>query len=54
MSAFCDQKGRTEFARRLLLLGSGYLKVSLGHSLSCTAFILLEMLQRRDRDSQSP
>ena len=50
MAAFCDQKGRTEFARRLLLLGSGYLKVSLGHSLSCTAFILLEMLHRRDQD----
>jgi hypothetical protein len=33
-----------------LLLGSGYLKNSLGHSLSCTAFILLEMLQRRDQD----
>jgi len=49
MSAFCDQKGRTEFARRLLLLGSGYLKVSLGHSLSCTAFILLEMFDRRDQ-----
>ena len=50
MAAFCDQKGRTKFARRLLLLGSGYLKVSLGHSLSCTAFILLEMLHRRDQD----
>jgi hypothetical protein len=50
MAAFCDQKGRTEFARRLLLLGSGYLKVSLGHSISCTAFILLEMLHRRDQD----
>lgn len=51
MAAFCDQKGRTEFARRLMLLGSGYLKVSLGHSLSCAAFILLEMLHRRDEDT---
>ena len=50
MAAFCDQKGGAEFSRRLLLLGSGYLKNSLGHSLSCTAFILLEMLQRRDQD----
>ena len=50
MGAFCGQKGGPEFARRLLLLGSGYLKVSLGHSLSCTAFILLEMLHRRDQD----
>jgi len=50
MAAFCDQKGGPEFARRLLLLGSGYLKNSLGHSLSCTAFILLEMLRRRDQD----
>ena len=50
MAAFCDQKGGREFSRRLLLLGSGYLKNSLGHSLSCTAFILLEMLQRRDQD----
>ena len=50
MASFCDQKGGPEFSRRLLLLGSGYLKVSLGHSLSCTAFILLEMLRRRDQD----
>jgi hypothetical protein len=50
MAAFCDQKGRTEFTRRLLLLGSGYLKVSLGHSLSCTAFILMEMLHHPDQD----
>jgi hypothetical protein len=50
MAAFFNQKGGPEFARRLLLLGSGYLKVSLGHSLSCTAFILLEMLHRRDQD----
>jgi hypothetical protein len=50
MAAFLDQKGRVEFARRLLLLGSGYLDNSLGHSVSCTAFILLEMLERTDQD----
>lgn len=50
MQAFLEQKGREELARRLLLLGSGYLEKSLGHSISCTAFILLEMLERRDQD----
>jgi hypothetical protein len=50
MEAFLEQKGETELARRLLLLGSGYLDSSLGHSVSCTAFILLEMLERRDQD----
>jgi hypothetical protein len=50
MATFLDQKGGTEFARRVLLLGSGYLNNSLGHSLSCTAFILLEMLERADQD----
>jgi len=50
MQAFLEQEGETELARRLLLLGSGYLDRSLGHSISCTAFILLEMLARRDQD----
>jgi hypothetical protein len=50
MQAFLEQQGETELARRLLLLGSGYLDSSLGHSVSCTAFILLEMLERRDQD----
>jgi len=50
MSTFCEQKGVGEFARRLLLLGSGYLDDSLGHSVSCTAFILLEMMERKDQD----
>jgi len=49
MQAFLEQEGETELARRLLLLGSGYLDSSLGHSVSCTAFILLEMLERRDQ-----
>jgi hypothetical protein len=51
ITSFIDQKGGTEFARRLLLLGSGYLNHSLGHSVSCTAFILLEMLERTDQDA---
>jgi len=50
MLAFLEQQGNTELARRLLLLGSGYLNRSLGHSVSCTAFILLEMIERRDQD----
>ena len=50
MAAFLAQKGGPEFARRVLLLGSGYLDDSLGHSISCTAFILLEMLERETGD----
>jgi len=50
LATFYAQAGGAELARRLLLLGSGYLQVSLGHSVSCTAFILLEMLERTDQD----
>ena len=50
MASYVKQKGGTEFARRLLILGSGYLNKSLGHSVSCTAFILVEMLDRTDQD----
>jgi hypothetical protein len=50
MATFHAQAGGTELARRLLLLGSGYLDDSLGHSVSCTAFILLEMMEQADRD----
>ncbi len=50
MAAFLKQASGVEFARRLLLLGSGYLNSSLGHSVSCTAFILSEMLERTDLD----
>jgi len=50
MATFHAQAGGAELARRLLLLGSGYLQDSLGHSVSCTAFILLEMLKRTDQD----
>ena len=51
MAAFQEQRGKAELARRLLLLGSGYLDQTLGHSLSCTAFILLEMMERPEQDS---
>jgi hypothetical protein len=50
MATFYSQKGGEEFARRLLLLGSGYLDDSLGHSISCTAPILLEMIERKEED----
>lgn len=50
LNAFLEQKGGPELARRLVLLGSGYLDDSLGHSVSCTAFILLEMMERSDQD----
>jgi hypothetical protein len=48
--AFHERQGARELAARLLLLGSGYLDQSIGHSISCTAFILLEMLERMDED----
>ena len=50
LAAFHSRQGGAQLARRLLLLGSGYLDRTLGHSISCTAFILLEMLQRPDQD----
>ena len=50
MATFYSQKGGTEFSRRLLLLGSGFLDDSLGHSISCAAFILLEMIERVEQD----
>jgi len=43
--------GGAEFARRVLLLESGHLNNSLGHLVSCTVFILLEMLEKKDQDS---
>jgi hypothetical protein len=46
MASFHAQAGKSELARRLLLLGSGYLDSTLGHSVSCTAFIILELLER--------
>ena len=50
LQAFLDQKGKEELARNLLLLGSGYLADSLGHAVSCTGFILLEMMEQPDQD----
>ncbi len=50
LSAFAAQEGGAELLRRMILLGSGYLGQSLGHSVSCSAFILLEMLERKDQD----
>jgi hypothetical protein len=50
MATFLNQNSGAEFARRLLLLGSGYLNSSLGYSVSCTAFILSEILERTDVD----
>jgi hypothetical protein len=50
MAGFNAQAGGPELARRLLLLGSGYLNDSLGHSVSCTAFMLREMLERDEDD----
>ena len=50
MATFHAQAGGTDLARRLLLLGSAYLNPSLGHSVSCTALILLEVLDRTDQD----
>jgi hypothetical protein len=50
MGALVAHRGKAELARQLLLMGSGYLEASLGHSVSCTAFILLEMMERADED----
>jgi hypothetical protein len=49
-AAYLRQHGARELARRLLLVGSGYLQESLGHSISCTAFILQEMMAQQDQD----
>lgn len=51
MSAFLEIAGPEELAKRMLILGSGFLAQSLGHSLSCTAFILQEMVIRKDEDT---
>ena len=47
LDAFIEQQGLPKLIRSLLLLGSGYLGQSLGHAVSCTAFILLELRLRR-------
>jgi hypothetical protein len=41
---------REDLVRQMLILGSGYVNESLGHSTSCTGFILLEILDKRDID----
>jgi hypothetical protein len=51
LSSFLAREGWTRLLRRLLLLGSGYLADSLGHSVSCTAFILLELIERPHIDA---
>jgi hypothetical protein len=50
MSKLYETKGSSELASHLLLIGSGHLDESLGHSVSCTAFILLEMMKHIDQD----
>ncbi|MBI5441447.1 MAG: hypothetical protein HY900_09580 [Deltaproteobacteria bacterium] len=50
LSLWQREGGRLEAARGLLLLGSGYLQETLGHSVSCTAFILLELLRRPEEE----
>jgi hypothetical protein len=50
MAAFYEKNGGEELSRRFLLLGSGYLNDSLGHSFSCAAFILLKMMEHRNHD----
>ena len=50
LNALLAISGPTPLAKQLLLLGSRYLDQSLGHSISCTAFMLLEMMHRRDQD----
>jgi hypothetical protein len=49
-SAYLEKTSPAELARCLLLIGGEYLGNSLGHSVSCTAFILLEMMERPDKD----
>lgn len=51
MATISHARGKTEFSRMLLRLGSAYLDDSLGHSVSCTAFILLELIERGEADS---
>lgn len=52
LESFLSLQGAQELSRRLLLFGGGSseLKASLGHSISCTAFLLLEMMARPDLD----
>ena len=42
LNAFLEQKGGIELAHKMLVIGGEHLPDNLGHSLSCTGFILLE------------
>ena len=50
LSSFLARAGPLPLAKHLLILGSGYLDRSLGHSISCTAYLLIEMDIRREED----
>lgn len=50
LSSFLARAGPLPLAKHLLILGSGYLNRSLGHSISCTAYLLIEMDIRREED----
>jgi hypothetical protein len=50
LASLWEREGGPSVARKLLLLGSGYVRETLGHSLSCTSFILLELLDRPEED----
>jgi hypothetical protein len=50
LSSFLARAGPLPLAKHLLILGSGYLSQSLGHSISCTAYLLMEMDIRREED----
>jgi hypothetical protein len=50
LSAFLAKEGPLQLAKNLLILGSGYLDQSLGHSISCTAYLLIEMDIRKNED----
>ena len=50
LSAFLARAGPLPLVKHLLILGSGYLDQSLGHSISCTAYLLIEMDIRRNED----
>lgn len=50
LNSFQAANGMVEFARKLLALGGGYIQYELGHSVSCTTFVLSEMLNRPEQD----
>lgn len=48
--AYMTRAGPTPLSRNLLIQGSDYLDQSLGHSISCTTFMLIEMIFHRNDD----